>query len=157
MVAVWCGLAGGVGMIVPIVIYDWASAVHSALEIMMAPTAWLFGLEHFVQNGYAWWPIVIGFPLYVVYFAATGVVFGGLADRFLQLRTLPEAFGVGLAWGFVSWLFFWYTLLPIARAGAPFHATAVSSLFVAPIWVFIVGFAILGLATSLCYLLLRRT
>jgi hypothetical protein len=155
-IAVWCGLAGGLGAIVPIVIYDWANVGHSALEVLMAPTAWLFGLNHFVQNGYDWWAIVIGLVLFAVYWVLHGVVFGGLADRFLQLRTLPETLGAGLAWGFVSWLFFWYTLLPIARGGAPFHATVVSSLFVAPTWVFIVGFMILGLGTSLCYVLLRR-
>lgn len=56
---------------------------------------------------------------------------------------------------FVSWRFFWYTLLPVARDGAPFHATATSTLFVAPTWIFVV-IAGLSLATSLAYGILRR-
>jgi hypothetical protein len=94
----------------------------------------------------------------VVIATTVGLVGGlGMALRFLNLRTLPETLGAGIAWGFVSWLFFWYTLLSIARGGAPFHATAASSSYVAPTWVFLVGFAILGVATSLAYRVLRRT
>lgn len=155
-IAVASGLAGGIGMSLPLVVYDWATDGHSALELFMAPTAWLFGLTHFAQNGYLWWPIVVGAVVLAALWVAFGAVFGAVAERFLALRTLPETLAAGLAWGFASWLFFWYTLLPIARGGAPFHAVAGSSLLVAPIWVFISGFALLGIATSLTYWLLRR-
>jgi hypothetical protein len=134
---------------VPIVLYDWVSSAHSALELPMAATAWVFGLGHFVQNGYQWWPIAIGALVLLAYGVLHGMIFGAVADRFLELRTLPEALGAGIAWGFVAWLFFWYTLLPVARDGAPFPA-------VAPIWTYVVAFAALGLATSLAYLRLRR-
>ena len=63
----------------------------------------------------------------------------------------------GFAWGFVSWMFFWYTLLPIARDGAPFRVSAASSMFVAPTWVFLVGFTVLGVVTSVTYRALRRS
>ncbi|HEV8103555.1 MAG TPA: hypothetical protein VGP69_07465, partial [Gaiellaceae bacterium] len=145
-----------IGMAVPIVLYGWLNSGHSALELPMAATSWLFGLGHFTQNGYQWGSIVVGLLLLAGYGIVHGAVFGGVADRFLNLRTLPETIGAGITWGFVSWLFFWYTLLPIARDGAPFRTTAVSSLFVAPTWVFVVGFAVLGVATSLTYRLVRR-
>jgi hypothetical protein len=148
-IALTGGLVGSIAMAVPIVLYDWASAAHSALELPMAATAWVFGLGHFVQNGYQWWPIVIGAVLLLAYGVLHGMVFGAVADRFLDLRTVPEALGAGIAWGFVTWLFFWYTLLPIARDRAPFPT-------VAPIWTYVVAFAALGLATSLAYLRLRR-
>jgi hypothetical protein len=35
-IALGCGLAGGVAMAVPAVIYDWARSAHSALELPMA-------------------------------------------------------------------------------------------------------------------------
>jgi len=155
-IATAAGLAGGLAMGLPLVVYDWVSSAHSALELPMAATAWLFGLEHFTQNGYQWWPIVIGIVALGAYALGHGVVFGGLADRFVRLGTLPETIGVGLAWAFASWLLFWYTLLPIARDGAPFRATAASSLFVAPNWVYIVGFALLGIVTSLGYRITSR-
>ncbi|HVA31981.1 MAG TPA: hypothetical protein VMU58_12010 [Gaiellaceae bacterium] len=154
-IATSAGLAGGIGMAVPIVIYGWATAAHSALELPMAATAWLFGLGHFTQNGYGWWPIVVGVGVLVLYALAHGAVFGAVADRFLRLRTLPETIGAGFAWAFVSWMFFWYTVLPIARDGAPFRTTAVSSVSVAPTWIFLVGFTALGLVTSLTYWLLH--
>ena len=157
LVATTAGLAGGFGLVLPIVIYGWLNAAHSALELPMAATSWLFGLDHFAQNGYQWGSIIVGILLLAGYGIVHGVAFGGVADRFLELRTLPETFGAGIAWGFVGWLFFWYTLLPIARDGAPFHVAAASSLFVAPTWVFIVGFAILGVATSFVYRVLRRS
>jgi hypothetical protein len=156
LIATAAGLAGGLGMAVPIVIYGWANAAHSALELPMAATAWLFGLEHFAQNGYHWWPIVAGMGLLALYALAHGAVFGAVADRFLRLRTIPETLGAGLAWGFVSWMFFWYTVLPIARDGAPFRMSATSSLFVAPTWVFVVGFTVLGVVTSLTYRVMHR-
>lgn len=155
-IAATAGIVGGVGMALPLVIYGWANATHSALELPMAATAWLLGLGRFTQNGYQWWPIVIGFGLLALYALAHGALFGALADKFLRLGTLPATLGAGLAWGFVSWLFFWYTLLPIARDGAPFRVNAASGLFVAPTWVFLVGFTVLGIATSLTYRTLRR-
>jgi hypothetical protein len=156
-VATAAGLAGGIAMALPIVIYGWASGSHSALELPMAATSWLFGLEHFAQNGYLWGSIVLGIALLAGYALVHGVIFAGFTDRFLRLRTLPERIGAGLAWGFVSWLFFWYTLLPIARDGAPFRATAESSLTVAPTWVFIIGFTVLGVATSLAHWIAHRS
>lgn len=155
-IALASGLTGGIALLVPFVLYGWLSDEHSALELPMAAIAWLFGLEHFEQNGYAWWPIVLGLILLGALFAAFGAFFGAVADRFLGLITIPETLGAGFAWGFVTWTFFWYMLLPIARDGAPFRATADSSLFVAPSWVWILGFTILGLATSLAYAASRR-
>jgi hypothetical protein len=156
LIATAAGLAGGLGMAVPLIVYGWANAAHSALELPMAATAWLFGLGHFAQNGYQWWPIVAGIGLLALYALVHGAVFGAVADRFLRLRTLPETIGAGLAWGFVSWMFFWYTRLPIARGGAPFRLTATSNMFVAPTWVFLVGFTMLGIVTSLTYWILHR-
>ncbi len=155
-IATVVGLAGAAGMALPIVLYGWANMSHSALELPMAATAWLFGLGHFAQNGYQWGSIVVGILLLAVYGIVHGAVFGAAADRFLRLQTLSETLGAGFAWGFVSWLFFWYTLLPIARGGAPFHVTAASSLAVAPTWVFVLGFACLGVVTALAYWLPRR-
>ena len=151
------GLAGAVGLALPAVIYDWANVGHSALELPMAATSWVFGLSHFAQNGYQWGSIVVGMLLLLAYGIATAGVFAAVADRFLQLRRLPGLIGAGLACGFVGWMFFWYTLLPIARGGAPFHAAALSTLFVAPTWVFVVAFAVSGLMTSLVYAWMRRT
>ena len=148
-IATTIGLAGGLVMALPLVLYGWASSAHSALELPMAATSWMFGLGHFTQNGYQWTSIALGTLILAVYGIAHGAVFGGFADRFLRLTTVPEALGAGLAWGFVSWMFFWYTLLPITKGGAPF-------LFVGPTWVFLVGFALLGMTTSLVYLTLRR-
>jgi membrane associated rhomboid family serine protease len=99
---------------------------------------------------------VAGIGLLALYALVHGAVFGAVADRFLRLRTLPETIGAGLAWGFVSWMFFWYTLLPIARGGAPFRLTVTSNMFVAPTWVFLVGFSMLGIVTSLTYWILHR-
>ena len=155
-IATGCGIAGGLGFAVPVVLYDWARTAHAALELPMAATAWLFGLSHFTQNGYLWWPIVLGVLFLLVYWIAQGTIFGAVADRFLELRTLPETIGAGLAWGFVSWLAFWYTLLPIARDGAPFRATVGSALVVAPTWIYILGSAVLGVTTSLAYWVMRK-
>ena len=87
------GLVGGLILAVPLVIYDWAKASHSALELPMAVTGWLFGLEHFVRNGYDWWSIVIGALFLVAYWAAMGVVFAGLAERVYRVRTLAGSVG----------------------------------------------------------------
>jgi hypothetical protein len=155
-IATSAGLAGVTGLVAPIVLYDWFNAGHTALELPMAATSWAFGLDHFAQNGYLWGSIVVGALLLVGYGVLHGIVFGAIADRFLMLQTLPETLGAGIAWGFVSWLFFWYTLLPITRGGAPFRLIGPSSLFVSPTWVFVVGFAVLGVSTALGYRFTRR-
>jgi len=156
-IATVAGFAGALGIVVPVVLYGWFNSGHTALELPMAATSWAFGLDHFAQNGYLWGSIVVGALLLAGYGVLHGVVFGGIADRFLMLRTLPETVGAGLAWGFVSWLFFWYTLLPIARGGAPFRLIGPSSLFVAPLWVFVGGFAVSGVSTALAYRSTRPT
>jgi hypothetical protein len=159
------GLIGGLAMAIPIILWDWASESHTALDLFMAVTAWVFGLSNYTQNGYDWGSIVVGMLLLAGYAIASGAIFGGIADRFLRLQTLPETIGAGFAWGFVSWLFFWYTLLPIAHGGAPFYPTVLvgsielplstvgvaTTLSVAPVWVFVLAFAVLGVATSLAY------
>jgi hypothetical protein len=156
-IAVGTGLAGAIGMAVPVVLYGWISSAHSALELPMAATSWLFGLTHFAQNGYQWGSIVVGLLLLAAYGIVHGIVYGGISERFAPAETIPEALGVGVAWGFVSLLFFWYVLLPIARGGAPFHAAAASTLFVAPFWVFVVAFGVLGVTTSLTFRALWRS
>jgi hypothetical protein len=149
------GIVGGVILAVPLVIYDWAKASHSALELPMAVTGWLFGLEHFARNEYNWWPIVVGALFLLAFWAVMGVVYAGLADRVYRVRTLAGAFALGAVWSFVSFMFFWYMLLPIARDGAPFRLTAsAAGDFVAPNWVWILGFALSGLATGACYRML---
>jgi hypothetical protein len=145
------GVGGGLVLSAPLVIYDWAKASHSALELPMAVTGWLFGLNHFARNGYHWWPIVIGALLLLAYCAVLGVAFAGLADRIYPMRTLAGSLMQGAVWSFVSFMFFWYMLLPIARDGAPFRLNAAAGAFVAPNWVWILGFALSGLATSACY------
>jgi hypothetical protein len=142
-------------MAVPLVVYDWVKAGHAALELPMAVTGWLFGLEHFAQNGYRWWPIVIGAALLIAYLLVSGLVFAGLADRVFTVETLAGSLAAGFAWAVASFMFFWYMLLPIARDGAPFRATAASTLLVAPTWVWIVGFVALGLASGLAYRAVR--
>jgi hypothetical protein len=148
------GIAGGLTMGTPLLIYDWARASHGALEFPMAVTGWLFGLEHFGQNDYRWWPIVIGALFLLVFWVGLGLAFAGLADRVYRVRTLTGSLALGAAWSFVSFMFFWYMLLPIARDGAPFRLTSAGE-FVAPNWVWIVGFALSGLVTGACYRALR--
>jgi hypothetical protein len=146
------GVGGGLVLAAPLVIYDWARAGHSALELPMAVTGWLFGLEHFARNGYHWWPIVIGALFLLAYWGVLGVAFAGLADRVYRVRTVAGGLALGAVWSFVSWMFFWYMLLPIARDGAPFRPTAqAAGAFVAPSWVWILGFALSGLATGVVY------
>ncbi len=150
------GMLGGVALAAPLVIYDWARASHSALELPMAATAWLFGLDHFARNGYHWWPIVIGVVLLLAYWALHGLAFGALAEH-EKLTSRMGVLAAGLAWGFASFVFFWTMLLPIARDGAPFRATAAApGLLVAPAWVWILGYALLGLVTGLAFRALRR-
>jgi hypothetical protein len=151
------GLAGLVVLALPLVIYDWAKASHSALELPMAVTGWLFGLEHFARNDYLWWPIVVGALFAIAYCAVMGIAFAGLASRVYRIGSLAGALALGAAWSIVSFLFFWDMVLPIARDGAPFRVTAVEpAAFVAPDWVWILAFALSGLATGITYRLLAR-
>jgi hypothetical protein len=155
------GLAGGIAMAIPIVIWDWASSTHSVWDLPMAATSWLFGLTHYTQNGFDGWSVLIGILLLVGYAIASGEIFEWISDRYLARSTAVGTAAVGLTWGFASWLFFWYTLLPIARDGAPFYPTLTGlalplGVSVAPMWVFILGFALLGLATSFTYRSLRH-
>lgn len=149
------GVVGGVAMALPLVVYDWARDSHSLLELPMAATGWLFGLEYFGQNDYRWWPIVIGALFVLVFWITLGLAFAGLAERVYRIRTLAGALALGTAWSFASFMFFWYMLLPIARDGAPFRLTTAGEL-VAPTWVWILGFTLSGLATGICYWALRR-
>ncbi len=156
LVGLAAGLGGGVAMGAPLVVYDWAKASHSALELPMAVTAWLFGLDHYARNGYHWWPIVIGTLFLLAYWGAQGLAFAGIADRVYHVRTLIGSLALGGVMSFASFMFFWYMLLPIARDGAPFRATALAAgSFVAPNWVWILGFTLFGFTTAVCYRALR--
>ncbi len=75
------GFVGALFMAAPLVIYDWVRAGHTALELPMAVSGWLFGLDHFVQNGYHWRAIVIGAVLLVAYWTLSGLAFAGLAEQ----------------------------------------------------------------------------
>jgi hypothetical protein len=157
-VGIASGILGGLALAVPIVIWDWARSSHRALELPMAATAWLFGLGHFSHVENLWWPIVLGTALLVVYWAVSGVLFVALADRLYRLSHPAWTDAAGVAWSFVSFMFFWYMLLPIARDGAPFRASAVDPmLFTAPNWVWILGFTLSGLAIVGCSAALRRS
>jgi uncharacterized BrkB/YihY/UPF0761 family membrane protein len=137
----------------PLVVYDWAKASHSALELSMAVTAWLFGLDHYVRDSYHWCPIVVGALFLLAYTAALGLAFAGVADRVYRVRTLIGSLVTGVVWSFVSFVLFWY-MLPIARDGAPFRVTAVApGSFVGPNWILV--FTLSGLATGACYRALR--
>ena len=151
LAGVGSGLAGGIALGVPLVCYDWANGSHSALELPMAVTGWLFGLEHFAQNGYRWWPIVVGALFLALYAAVNGVAFAWLAERVYRIRALVGALAAGAAWSFVSFLLAWYVVLALARDGAPFRATLTSSLAVAPTWVWVVGFVAFGMTTALVH------
>ncbi|HEX9351325.1 MAG TPA: hypothetical protein VF877_08640 [Gaiellaceae bacterium] len=157
LVGLAAGVGGGLVMAAPLLIYDWVRASHSALELPMAVAAWLFGLDHYARNGYHWWPIVIGALFLLAYSGAQGLAFAGVADRVYRVRTLIGSLVLGGVWSFVSFMFFWYMLLPIARDGAPFRVTAIApGSFVAPNWVWILGFTLSGLATGACDWALRR-
>jgi hypothetical protein len=152
------GLIGGIALAVPLVIWDWIHTGHKALELPMAATAWLFGLSHFSNVQNHWWSIVLGVALFAVYFALSGAAFAGLADRTFRLTRPVSLVVAGAAWSFVSFLFFWYTVLPIARDGAPFRTQDVApNLFVAANWVWILGFAVFGVVTACAYTALRRS
>lgn len=154
-VGLTAGIGSGLAMGAPVVVYDWAREGHSALELPMAVTGWLFGLEYFGQNDYRWWPIVIGALFLLLYWGASGMAFAGLADRVYRVRTLTGSLALGALWSFVSFMFFWYMVLPIARDGAPFRPTAAGEL-AAPTWVWILGFTVSGLIAGLCWAALRR-
>ena len=72
LLGTFCGLAGGLLLALPLVIYDWAKASHAALELPMAVSAWLFGLNHFDQNGYLVWAIIVGAVILLAYWRACG-------------------------------------------------------------------------------------
>jgi hypothetical protein len=149
------GIGGGLVLAAPLAVYDWAKASHSALELPMAVFGWLFGLNHFARNGYHWWPIVIGALFLLAYWSVLGLAYAGLADRVYRVHTLAGSLMLGAVWSFASFMLFWYMLLPIARDGAPFRMTAAAAgAFVGPNWVWILGFALSGLATGACYRML---
>jgi hypothetical protein len=154
-VGIGSGLLGGIALAAPIVIWDWARAGHRAFELPMAATAWLFGLQYFSHERYLAWPLVIGIALLAVFASLTGVAFTALADRVYGARRPLSSLPAGFAWGFVTFIFFWDMLLPIARGGAPFRAAPGAAGFVAPTWVWILGFTLLGLVTAASYALLR--
>lgn len=150
------GLFGGIALVAPIVIWDWVRAGHHAFELPMAATAWLFGLEHFSHERYLAWPLVIGVALLTAYVALSGLAFTALADRVYGATRPLASLAAGFAWSFVSFIFFWDMLLPIARGGAPFRAASgAAGLFVAPTWLWILAFTLLGLVTGACYAILR--
>jgi hypothetical protein len=150
------GVLGGIALALPLILWDWVHAGHRALELAMATTAWLFGLAHFSHSTYFIGSIVVGFVLLGVYWAVSGLVFTGLADRLLGIATIGKSLAAGAAWSFVSFIFFWNMLLPIARDGAPFRAASVApGLFVAPDWVWTVAFTAFGLVTGAVYASMR--
>jgi hypothetical protein len=154
------GLAGGLAMAAPLVIWDWVRSGHLALELPMAATGWLFGLQHFSHESYLAWPILIGAVLFAAYWTLSGLVFTKLADAFTSVSRPLTSLAAGFAWGFVSWIFFWDMLLPIARDGAPFRTPGSPTMFseptfVAPNWVWILAFTLMGLVTGACYAALR--
>lgn len=157
-VGLGAGLLGGLALAAPIVIWDMIRSGHQALELPMAATAWLFGLGHFSQSEYFAWSSVVGVALLTAYAAVSGLIFTGLADRVYGVTRPLASMAAGFAWSFVSFIFFWYMVLPIARDGAPFRATAAApGLFVAPNWVWILGFTLLGLITGAVYSVLRAS
>jgi hypothetical protein len=154
-IGVASGIVGGLAFWVPLLVYDWAKASHSALELPMAVSGWLFGLNYFGQNAYHWGPIVIGALFALAYWSLSGLAFAAVAERVYRVRTGAGAAALGAAWSFVGFMFFWYMLLPIARDGAPFRPTAAGE-FVAPAWTWILGFAVSGLLAGAAYLALQR-
>jgi hypothetical protein len=155
-VGVTSGLLGGIVLAIPIVIWDWVRTGHHALELPMAATAWLFGLDHFSHDDNLWGSILLGAVLLAVYWALGGIGFAALAERMERPFRAAWAILAGAAWSFVTFIFFWYMLLPIARDGAPFRAPAFDPLlFTAPNWVWILGFTLSGLAIAGCYSRLR--
>jgi hypothetical protein len=152
------GLFGGLAMALPLIIWDWIQSGHEALELPMAATAWLFGLQHFSVESYLAWPILVGAVLLTCYWALSGLVFTRLAEQISGASRPLASLAAGFGWSFVSFIFFWDMLLPIARDGAPFRAS-ISPLvdvgYVAPNWVWILSFTLMGLVTGACYAVLR--
>jgi hypothetical protein len=150
------GLLGGILMAIPLIVWDWVKTTHLALELPTAAASWVFGLNHFSHVTYHPGPIVIGIAFLGLYWLASGLAFTGLADRFYGITKLGPSLIAGAVWSFVNFMFFWYMLLPIARDGAPFRVTAIAPLqFVAPNWVWILSWAVFGLATAVFYAVLR--
>lgn len=150
------GILGGIFMALPLILWDWVKTTHLALELPMAATAWLFGLNHFSHVTNRPGPIVIGIVFLALYWIVSGLAFTGLADRLYGITRLGPSLVAGAAWGFVNFMFFWYMLLPIARDGAPFRATLLAPLqFVAPNWVWILSWSVFGVATAVFYAVLR--
>jgi len=145
---VGAGILAGLVMTFPLVLWGWRESSHLALELPTAATAWLFGLHHFSHQTYHFWPIVLGFAFLCLYWAASGVAFTGIADRLYGITGIGKSLVLGAAWSAVNYIFFWYMLVPIARDGAPFRATA-------PDWVWVVAFTAFGLAVGAFYVLLR--
>ena len=153
---VGAGILAGLVMAVPLLLWDWRASSHLALELPTAATAWLFGLQHFSHQTYHFWPIVLGFAFLCLYWGASGVAFTGIADRLYGITGIGRSLVLGAAWSVVNYILFWYMLLPIARNGAPFRATASSpALFVAPDWVWVIAFTTFGLAVGAFYVVLR--
>jgi hypothetical protein len=98
------GVLGGIALALPLILWDWVHAGHRALELPMATTAWLFGLDHFSHSTYFIGSIVVGFVLLGVYWAVSGLVFTGLADRLLGIATIGKSLAAGAAWSFVSFI-----------------------------------------------------
>jgi hypothetical protein len=156
MVGLEAGLLAGILMTLPLLIWDWVKPSHVALEYPTAAAAWLFGLDHFSHVTYRFWPIVLGFTFLALYWILSGIAFTGIADRLYGLTSVGKSLVAGAVWGVVSFVLFWYVLLPIARDGSPFRATArAPDLFVAPNWVWIVSFCVFGLALGGLYARLR--
>ena len=122
-VGIGSGLFGGIALAAPIAIWDWVRTGHRAFELPMAATAWLFGLQHFSHQRYLAWPLVIGAALLVAYAVFSGLAFTALADRVYRATRPLASLAAGGAWAFVSFIFFWDMLLPIAprRRAAPRH------------------------------------
>lgn len=144
------GLLGGIALALPVVLWGWSRSGHLAFELPMAATAWLAGLQHFSHEHYLGWSLVIGVALLVGYAVLSGLVFTGLADRVFGIKGPVASLGAGLVWSFVSFIFFWDMLLPIARDGAPFRSAS-GVVGVAPNWVWILGFTLFGVATGVGY------
>jgi hypothetical protein len=141
------GVLGGIALASPLVIWDWVRSSHIALEFPTAVTAWLFGLDHFSHTDYRLGPILIGTAFIALYCAASGVAYAAIAES-RPRRMSPSVLG-GFAWGFVNFIFVWYMVLPIARGGAPLRSpSSAPGLFVAPNWVWILGFTLFGVVTG---------
>jgi hypothetical protein len=90
LLGTFCGLAGGLVRALPLVIYDWAKASHAALELPMAVSAWLFGLNHFDQDGYVVWAIIVGAVIARLLGAQRTRVRGARRSRLRRAEPLRE-------------------------------------------------------------------